>query len=162
MAVIERKFEEETKLKSQLKLHRIYVKSSLFEASTLTPTLLENIPQPIINLRVFNKTHHQENNTYEVVLSLDLTAKHNDSLLWRVQLQQAALYTLDDFTEGQKDPVLNGFCPNQLYPYACVEVGHIVTQGGFAPVYLSPMNFEQVYLEKQQAAKKNEGLVDVV
>ncbi len=138
------------------------MKSSLFEATTLTPTLLESIPHPTLNLRVFNKAHHQKNNTYEVVLSLDLTAKDNDSLLWRVQLQQAALYTLDDFTEEQKDLVLNGFCPNQLYPYACVEISHIVIQGGFAPVYLSPMNFEQVYQERQRAAKKNEELVEVV
>lgn len=88
---------------------------------------------------------------YEAILTLHIVVKHEDKTLWSLKLQQAGLYSLLDFTEEQKQNVLNGFCMNQLYPYASVVVNQMIVQGGFAPVYLSLMNFEQLY--QQQKAK---------
>ena len=42
---------------------------------------------------------------------------------------------------------------NQLYPYVCAEVNRLVTQGGFSPVYLNPINFDA---EQQKAAQQSE------
>ncbi len=136
---------------SQIRLHRIYTKSSLFEAASLTVALLENPPQPVISLQVFSNAYAQDKQIHEAVLSLNLSAKHNDSLLWRVQVQQAGLYSLEGFTEEQQKQVLNIFCMSQLYPYACVAISNQVTQGGFAPVYLSPINFEELYKQQMQS-----------
>jgi preprotein translocase subunit SecB len=62
-----------------------------------------------------------------------ITAKLSDNLLWRIQLQQAGLYTLKSFEEGIKR-VLNGHCINQLFPYAAATVSAMAVQGGFPPV----------------------------
>ena len=145
---------------SQLKLHRIFTKNSLFEAATLTPALLENPPQPTIDLQVYANAYVQDKSTHEAVLTLNITAKHNGALLWKVQLQQAGLYTLENFSEEQQKTVLNGFCMNQLYPYACAVVTQLVTQGGFLPVHLQPMNFEQLYREQQSTSLQTNETTD--
>jgi preprotein translocase subunit SecB len=137
----------------QLKLHRIYTKNSSFEATSLTIALLEKPVQPTVDLQVGADSHPQENDIFEAVLTLQIAAKHQGSILWRVQLQQAGIYTIQDFAEDTKQMILNGFCMNQLYPYACSEISRLVTQGGFLPVYLTPMNFEQLYREQQDAEK---------
>ncbi len=133
------------------RLHRIYTKNSLFEAGTLTVSALEVPVVPRLDLQVHADVFPQDSEVYEAVLTLNIVAKNDEKTLWSLKLQQAGLYNLLDFTEEKKQNVLNGFCMNQLYPYACAVVNHIVVQGGFAPIYLSPMNFEQLY--QQQKAK---------
>jgi preprotein translocase subunit SecB len=137
----------------ELKVHRLYTKSSLFEAANVASTELVSA-QPVIDLQVHANVYPQSltENTHEVVLSLHITAKHSDALLWRVQLQQAGRYMLTGFTLDTEKAVLNGFCMNQLYPYACAEVSHLAAQGGFGIVYLQPIDFAQQYKEQQSAA----------
>lgn len=138
---------------AELKVHRIYTKSSLFEAANVTlPEVV--VAQPVIDLQVHANVYPQnaKENMHEVVLTLQVTAKHNGALLWRVQLQQAGSYALTGFTPEAEKSVLNGFCMNQLYPYACAEVSHLVNQGGFGMVHLQPIDFAQKYKEQQLTA----------
>jgi preprotein translocase subunit SecB len=137
----------------ELKVHRLYTKSSLFESANIASTELATV-QPIIDLQVHANVYPQSlpENAYEVVLTLQITAKHNGALLWRVQLQQAGCYVLTGFTLDAEKAVLNGFCMNQLYPYACAEVSHLAAQGGFGMVYLQPIDFVQKYKEQQSTA----------
>ncbi len=137
------------KIQLSFRLHRIYIKNSLFEAGTLTVSALEVPVAPTLDLQVHADVLSQDAGVYEAVLTLNIVAKHNEKTLWSLKLQQAGLYSLLDFTEEQKQNILNGFCMNQLYPYACVVVNQMVVQGGFAPIYLSPMNFEQLYQQQK-------------
>ncbi len=137
-------------LAAELKVHRIYTKSSSFEAANVTAPEIA-IAQPVIDLQIHANVYPQSaaENMHEVVLTLQVTAKHNGALLWQVQLQQAGRYALSGFTPENEKFVLNGFCMNQLYPYACAEVSHLVNQGGFGMVYLQPIDFVQKYKEQQ-------------
>jgi len=137
-------------LAAELKVHRIYTKSSSFEAANVTAPEIA-VAQPVIDLQIHANVYPQSltENTHEVVLTLQVTAKHNGALLWQVQLQQAGRYALVGFTPETEKFVLNGFCMNQLYPYACAEVSHLVNQGGFGMVHLQPIDFVQKYKEQQ-------------
>jgi preprotein translocase subunit SecB len=99
--------------------------------------LLEKPVQPTVELQVNADNHPQENNIFEAMLTLQVVAKHQGGLLWRIQLQQAGIYTIKDFSKDAKKGIFNGFCINQFYPYACSEVSRLVAQGGFLPVYLA-------------------------
>jgi preprotein translocase subunit SecB len=135
-------------------LHRILNKGSVFEAAPLTRALLENPLQPTIELKIGTQVASPESNFHEVVMDLQVTAKHNGSLVWRAQIQQAGFYTLEGFEEAQIKPILHGFCMNQIYPHASAVLTYLVTQGGFPAVYLTPLNFEQIYQEQQKEAAK--------
>jgi preprotein translocase subunit SecB len=43
--------------------------------------------------------------------------------------------------------MLGTYCPNVLFPYARQALGDLVSQGGFPPFYLQPINFEALYAE---------------
>lgn len=131
-------------------VQRIYVKSSLFESAMLTSDLLTTIVTPVIDMQAQLNVAARSNDMHEAVLTLQVTAKLEGSLLWRMQLQQAGLYKLEGFQEEGIKRVLNGYCMNQLYPYAAASISAMAVQGGFPPVYLAPMNFEALYLEKEK------------
>lgn len=143
-------------LAAELKVHRIYTKSSSFEAANVTAPEIA-VAQPVIDLQIHANVYPQPltDNTHEVVLTLQVTAKHNGALLWQVQLQQAGRYALIGFTPEVEKSVLNGFCMNQLYPYACAEISHLVNQGGFGMVHLQPIDFVQKYKEQQHQEQQS-------
>jgi len=40
-----------------------------------------------------------------------------------------------------------------LFPYARETISDVVTRGGFPPLLLTPISFEQLYVERMQAAQ---------
>ncbi len=58
---------------------------------------------------------------------------------------------------------MNTMCPNALFPYARRAISGLVAEGGFPPLTLQPVNFEQLYAQRmqeminQQQGKKGNG-----
>lgn len=126
---------------------RIYVKKSSFD-SPLTPAIFKETPVPKVEMQAHTNYVAVEPNVYEATLTLNLTNQADEKILWRLELHQAGIFTIDGFSEEQLKQVLHGFCMNVLYPYACEAVSAMVVRSGFQPVYLTPMNFEVLYREQ--------------
>jgi len=45
---------------------------------------------------------------------------------------------------------LGAYCPSVLFPYARKEVSDLVVHGGFQPLLLQPVNFDQLYAQQLQ------------
>lgn len=146
-------------LDAELKPLRIYTKNSLFESTTPASLLHGNLPPPIVNLEVSADVYplNKDKGLHEAVLTIHITAKHQDKVLWRIQYQQAGLYRTKGLDEEQEKMMLNGFCMNQLYSYASTEITRLIAQGGFSPTYLDPLNFEQLYRNRKQVAPSETG-----
>ena len=46
--------------------------------------------------------------------------------------------------------MINTMCPNTLFPYARQLISSLVGEGGFPPLVLQPVNFEQMYAQRMQ------------
>ena len=84
---------------------------------------------------------------FEVVLGVTLTCKIEDRTIYLVEVAQAGIFGLTGFDEQNLDAMLGIHCPNVLFPYARQTVSELISNGGFPPFYLQPMNFEGVYAE---------------
>jgi preprotein translocase subunit SecB len=95
---------------------------------------------------------------FEATLTLDLTNKAGEKVVWEIQLKQAGIFIIEGFSKEQLELTLYGFCMDLLYPYACECASNIAVRGGFLPVYLTPINFENLYREqkRKQAEQKQE------
>ena len=54
--------------------------------------------------------------------------------------------------EDQMGAVIGIACPQIVYPYLRGNVADLIQRGGFPPVHLAEINFQQMY-EQQQAAQ---------
>ena len=133
-----------------MQVFRIFTKHIVLEDTALSKAFIESRPVPKIDMQVHVNHETKPDSTIEAVLTLQLVAKHEEKVLWRLQLQEAGLFSLDGFAPDMIQPVINGFCMNMIYPYACEAISEIVVRGGFEPVYLAPMNFELLYQEQQK------------
>ena len=138
--------------KPEFLIQKIYVKDISFEAPD-TPAVFKQQWQPHINLDL--NIHHEkfEEDVYEVVLKVTVTAKSDDKTLVLVEVHQAGIFTLKDFPEKTMHELMGSYCPSILFPYARESVSELVVRGGFPAIYLTPVNFEALY---QQSLKKTE------
>ena len=63
---------------------------------------------------------------------------------------------LNGFNEKTAHAVINTLCPNTLFPYARRSISELVTEGGFPPLTLQPVNFEQLYAQRLQEMANQE------
>jgi preprotein translocase subunit SecB len=52
---------------------------------------------------------------------------------------------------------MNILCPSTLFPYARRAISDLVADGGFPPLTLQPVNFDQLYAQRMQSMLKQQG-----
>ena len=138
----------------QFTVQRIYLKDMSFE----TPAGVEIFKQqwkPSIQMDVNTRNEVIDQDIYEVVLTITITAKQGDDVGFLVEIQQAGIFICKGFDANDLRQALSAACPNILFPYARETIDSIVVKGSFPALMLAPMNFDALYHQAmQQAATK--------
>lgn len=140
----------------QFALQRIYVKDLSFEAP-LGYTAFQKQWNPKVQLDLNTTNTKIDEQNYEVVLTLTVTAKQDEDTAFLVEVQQAGIFGAAGFAQQQLHQILNMMCPNILFPYARETVDSLVLRGSFPPLMIAPVNFEALY---QQALAKQQQKVN--
>jgi preprotein translocase subunit SecB len=127
---------------------KIYVKDISFEAPN-SPAVFTRDWNPSLSFDLGQKTTRLSDDLFEVVLSLTVTIKCDDTTAYLVEIHQAGIFMLKDADEERSLYMLNVYCPHMLYPYACSAAAEVVTRGGFPQLFLTPVNFEAVYHKRK-------------
>ncbi|MBS0498583.1 MAG: protein-export chaperone SecB [Gammaproteobacteria bacterium] len=135
-------------------IEKIYVKDLSLEIPNAPNIFLER-DTPEINLQLGTKSQGIGEGLYEVLLTVTVTAKIKDKIMFLVEAQQAGIFRIRNIPNGEIDPVLGIGCPNILFPYLREVVSDVVTRAGFPPVILNPVNFEAIYQQKRAETKPN-------
>lgn len=133
-------------------IEKIYVKDLSLEIPNAPNIFLER-ETPEINLQLGTKSQGIDVGLYEVLLTVTVTAKIKDKIMFLVEAQQSGIFRIRNIPNDEVDPVLGIGCPNILFPYLREVVSDIVTRAGFPPVILNPVNFEAIYQQKKTEAK---------
>jgi preprotein translocase subunit SecB len=148
---------QEATPQEQISIQSIYIKDISFESPN-APKIFSEKKVPKFELEMTNNITRVAENIYEVVLNVTATAKTEENTAFLVEVHQAGLFTLVGFAENKLSYMLNGVCPNILFPYVREVMSTLVSRGGFQPLYLAPVNFEALYLQRltqNQAEKQN-------
>ena len=86
---------------------------------------------------------------HEVALMMTVTVKLGDKEAYIAEVKQAGIFTVRNFSNDQLDHFLQVFCPDLLYPYLRESISNLVIKGGFAPLYVAPVNFEALFRKKK-------------
>ena len=77
--------------------------------------------------------------------------------MFLVEAAQAGIFQIRNVPESDLEPLLATACPNILFPYVREAVSDVIGRAGFPPVYLAPVNFEAIYLQRLQQAQEESG-----
>ncbi len=139
-------------------VEKFYLKDVSFEAPG-TPQVFNEEGQPQLQMNLQQQVQRLSDNAFEVVLGVTLTCTIGDKTAYLAEVKQAGVFTLAGFDEQTLDAMLGTHCPTALYPYARQAIGDLISDGGFPPFLLQPINFEALYADslRQRAAQQAEG-----
>lgn len=136
----------------QFEIQKVYVKDLSLETPN-SPLIFTEQWQPQINLQINSVAQQLNEQTYEVTITLTVTAKQGEKTAYLAEIKQAGLFALKGFPKEQLGPVLGAFCPNILFPYVREAVDALLIKGGFPPLALKPVNFDAIYMQQLQAQR---------
>ena len=130
-------------------IEKIYVKDLSLEIPNAPQVFAEQL-QPQIDVQIQSTESRFQDDVYEVTLSVTVTARAGERVLFLAEVVQAGIFTLRNVPESDLGPLLGIACPTVLFPYAREAISDLVTRGGFPPLLLSPISFDQLYLQRMQ------------
>lgn len=136
----------------QFQLQKLYVKDVSFELPS-APQIFRDEGTAEIKLNIAQRVNAVEDDHYEVVLTVTVTATTQEKTAYLAEVHQAGLFQIAGLSDAQKQAALNTLCPHTLFPYAARTVTGLVADGGFPPLVLQPINFEQVYQQRMREAQ---------
>jgi len=134
-------------------IEKVYVKDLSLEIPHAPEIFLER-EVPNIDVQLNTQTATVEQDVYEVMITNTVTAKIGEKVMFLIEAKQAGIFRLSNLPKEDLEPVLAVMCPNILFPYLRELVSNTAVRAGFAPVLLSPVNFDLLYQQhKHEQAK---------
>jgi preprotein translocase subunit SecB len=137
----------------QFVMQRVYVKDMSFE-SPQAPAVFKQEWKPQMGIDLRTKSTSIDEQNYEVVLTLTVTAKLDDETAYLVEVQQAGIFFVRGLEDEELRRVLAILCPNMLFPYAREHIDSLVVKGTFPALMLAQVNFDALYQQAVAQAQQ--------
>lgn len=134
-------------------VEKIYVKDLSVEVPNAPEIYLER-EAPSMEVQLHTEAKGVGEAVFEVLLTVTVTAKVQEKVVFLVEVGQAGVFQIRNVPQESMEPLLAVACPNLLFPYAREAVSDATTRAGFSPVVLQPVNFESLYMSRQQEAEQ--------
>ncbi|MDR0753262.1 MAG: protein-export chaperone SecB [Holosporaceae bacterium] len=106
-------------------------------------------PQIDVQLKV-NIEKRKDPDIFYVSLMAKIDAKlHKPMFL--LELNYVGEFIVKEFPDDVMDAILYVECPRLLFPFARSIIASTVSEGGFPPLYLAPVNFADLYQQQKKA-----------
>jgi preprotein translocase subunit SecB len=130
-----------------------YVKDLSFETVNAASRLHGSQEQPQIDIHVDIKAEKcnelsGDHDVYAVNLAVTINAKL-DKPMFILEMEYVGEFAISGFNEDILDQILNIECPRLLFPFVRTIIASTVGDGGFPPLYLSPIDFVEFYEERK-------------
>jgi len=130
----------------QFSVQRVYLKDLSFECPQGAKAFLQQW-KPAVNQELNTSVDKVDEDLYEVVLTMTITAKLEEEIAFLIEIHQAGVFGVKGVEGQHLAQVLNTVCPQILFPYARESIDSALVKGTFPPLMLPPINFDALYAQ---------------
>jgi preprotein translocase subunit SecB len=134
----------------QLILNAQYIKDLSFENPRAPQSLLQQTSQPSVDINVDVKAQNLGPEVFEVVLTINATARVQDEAIFLVELAYGTVVTVKNAPAEMLAPLVLVETPRIVFPFARAIIANATRDGGFPPLMINPIDFAEL-LRRQQA-----------
>ena len=134
-------------------IEKIYVKDLSLEIPH-APNIFTEQVQPEIQVQINTEAQQFGEGYYEVTVTATVTAKMGERTLFLAEVEQAGIFSLRNVPATDIGPLLGVACPTVIFPYLRETMSDVITRGGFPPLLLAPLSFEQLDMQQQAQAQQ--------
>jgi preprotein translocase subunit SecB len=128
-----------------------------FENPNAPRTLAPQQTAPRINLQINVNARQLSPTDYEVSLLLEGGAGEGPDSLFKFELNYSGVFRLENIPAEQVQPIVMIEGPRILFPFARQIVAEAVRGGGYPPLYVDPIDFQGLYLQRIAASQQQAG-----
>ena len=107
--------------------------------------------QPSLDVQFNIAVNTAAENVHEVTLKVEINAKSENGVHFVVDLSYAGLFGLRNIPEEALQPFLLIEAPRTIFPFARQVIAEAVSNTGFPPLLLDPIDFGAAYMAQLQA-----------
>ena len=137
-----------------IRVVRQFIRDVSFENPKAPESLVGDAPQ--IEMGVELNARGREDGLFDVELKLTASAKRGNDVAFHVEVVNAGLFQIMNAPQEAIEPLLLIECPRFLFPFSRRLISDLVTEGGFPPLHLDPIDFAAVYAARQQLTMAQE------
>ncbi len=125
-----------------------FTKDFSFENPNAPRTLAPQAQAPRINLQVNVNARQLSPTDFEVSLLLEGGAGEGPDALFKFEVNYAGIFRLENIPGDQMQPLIMIEGPRILFPFARQIVAEAVRGGGYPPLYVDPIDFQALYMQR--------------
>jgi preprotein translocase subunit SecB len=129
-----------------------YMKDFSFENPNAPRSFAPQQQAPNISIQVNVNARQIGPTDYEVTLLLEGGAGEGANTLFKFELNYAGVFRIENVPAEQIQPVVMIEGPRLLFPFARQIVAEAVKGGGFPPLYIDPIDFNALFVQRMAAA----------
>jgi preprotein translocase subunit SecB len=132
-----------------------YIKDLSFENPNVRKLLDNpaNQQQPNLRVEVSVNIARMAEKVFESAIQFKAEATSDAGVIYDLELAYAGLFQLDSMPEQMLEPFLLVNAPALLFPYLRRLVQDLTREGGFPPLVLDPIDFGNLYMNRQKAGQ---------
>jgi preprotein translocase subunit SecB len=136
----------------QLILNAQYIKDLSFENPRAPQSLIQQTAQPDVEINVDVKANNLGPEVFEVVLTINATARSQGEAIFLVELAYGSVVTIKNATAELLPMLVLVETPRIVFPFARAVIANATRDGGFPPLMINPIDFAEL-LRRQQAVQ---------
>ena len=107
--------------------------------------------QPSLDVQFHLNAEKVADDVHEIGLRIEVTARSDNGVHFAVDLTYAGVFGIRNVPEEALAPILLIEAPRLLFPFARMIISDAVTNTGFPPLLLDPIDFAAAYIAQVQA-----------
>ena len=133
-----------------------YTKDLSFENPNAPRMLGPQQSAPNLSVQINVNARQIAADDFEVSLMLEGGAGQGSDTMFKFELNYAGIFRVEDFPPDQVQPVVMIEGPRMLFPFARQIIADAVRGGSYPPLYLDPIDFHALYLQRLAAAGRQQ------
>jgi preprotein translocase subunit SecB len=113
--------------------------------------------QPSLDVQFNIAVNPAAENVHEVVLKIEIAARSDNGPHFIVDLSYAGLFGLRNMPQEALQPYILIEAPRLLFPFARQVIAEAISNTGFPPLLLDPIDFTGAYMAQLQQQQAEEG-----
>jgi preprotein translocase subunit SecB len=134
----------------QMVVNAQYVKDLSFENPRAPQSLIQQATAPEVDINIDVKARNLSPEVFEVVLTINVTARAQSEPIFLVELAYGTVVTLKNTDPAMVSTLVLVETPRLVFPFARAIIANATRDGGFPPLMINPIDFAEL-LRRQQA-----------
>lgn len=128
----------------QLIVNAQYIKDLSFENPRAPQSLIQPTAQPSVDINVDVKAQNLGPDVFEVVLTINASARAQDEPVFLVELAYGTVVTVRNAPAEMVASMILVETPRIVFPFARAIIANATRDGGFPPLMINPIDFAEL------------------